>query len=119
LREAQLAVLSGLGRKLRQRLRERKIKSCDQFWGGICAGSLNQENLTRILPLVGPGVNELMCHPGISDDTLRSRYGWGYHWDDEVTALMSDETMEMLQREGIRLAGFGDAWDDLAVEGKE
>ncbi len=112
LREAQLAVLSNLSRKLRERLCERKIKSCDLFWGGICAGSLNQENLTRILAQLGPGVNELMCHPGISDEALRSRYGWGYHWDDEVTALTSDETLQMVQREGIRLAGFEDAWDD-------
>ncbi len=111
IREAQLAVLSGLSRKLQGQLCERKIKSCDRFWGGICAGSLNQENLSLILPQMGSGVNELMCHPGISNEALRSRYGWGYHWDEELAALTSGETLEMVQREGIRLAGFEDAWD--------
>ena len=110
-REAQLIGLSILSRRLRDRLSSSGFRFCDRFWGGIYAGSLSQEKLSSILPRLGPGVNELMCHPGISDDALRSRYGWGYHWDEEVAALTSNETLDMVQREGIRVVSFEDAWD--------
>jgi predicted glycoside hydrolase/deacetylase ChbG (UPF0249 family) len=51
-----------------------------------------------------------MMHPGFSDPATAARYDWGYHWDDEYAALVSKRVRGIIERHGIRLANFADAW---------
>jgi predicted glycoside hydrolase/deacetylase ChbG (UPF0249 family) len=74
------------------------------FTGRIDTGVLDRQALRRVLRGVGPGVTELMVHPGYADAALRglptrlveSRL-------EEIALLCSMETRALLARERIQL----------------
>jgi len=72
---------------------------------------MNKTSLRRVLERLQDGVNEIMCHPGFSDPPTRTRYRWGYHWDEETDALTSAEIRAYVEEQGIRLANFRYAWE--------
>lgn len=80
----------------------------DRFFGFFFGGNLTQENLLKILGnLPAAGTFELMCHPGTRDG--RTQYNhWGYHWQEELDALTSQETKVFLQRAGVELISYAD-----------
>jgi hypothetical protein len=46
-----------------------------------------------------------MCHPGVDDPD--TRYGhWGYHWSDELAALIDAEIAELLRQKGVQLLSY-------------
>lgn len=100
LRSLQLAVLDGLGRWARPR-----VRSSDRTIGIFDAGRLTVERIVRLLDdVVGTeGVTELVCHPGLGDGDLAARYPWGYHWDRETAALCDGRVREELRKRGILL----------------
>ncbi|MDQ6928112.1 MAG: ChbG/HpnK family deacetylase [Actinomycetota bacterium] len=54
----------------------------------------------------GAASAELGTHPGEPDDPDRSRYRWGYHWDDELTLLTSAEARRAVADRGFVLANY-------------
>jgi predicted glycoside hydrolase/deacetylase ChbG (UPF0249 family) len=96
-------------KKLRQ-VRDAGLKTADWFWGLGVSGQMNEANLTETLNRLQPGVNEIMCHPGISDPETTEHYAWGYSWDDELAALKSDSVRSFIEENDVRLASFADAW---------
>jgi predicted glycoside hydrolase/deacetylase ChbG (UPF0249 family) len=74
------------------------------FLGRLDTGVLSRDALRRLVPAIGPGVTELMLHPGYVDDELRrlptrlveSRL-------EEVALLCSLETRALLAGERIHL----------------
>ncbi len=109
-RGAQLRALILLSQLQRPRARQRGIRFADHFWGLGVSGSMNSATLRRILDGLGPGVNEVMCHPGFADSTTAARYPWNYHWDEEAAALQSAEVLSLVRERGIRLASFAEAF---------
>ena len=97
--------LFGLGR-----VRQAGLHTADWFWGLGVSGQMNEANLMETLGRLRPGVNEIMCHPGISDPETAERYPWGYSWDDELAALTSEHVRQFIESNNIRLASFADAW---------
>ena len=93
------------------KLREAGIRFADRFWGFGISGHMSEETLAGILDRLGPGVNEIMCHPGFSDAVAEKRYRWHYHWDQEVAALCSDAIWQNIEDRKIRLVGFSEAWE--------
>jgi len=110
-RALQLRVLSMLCRSARRQARAARLRVASNFWGLSESGALDEAALLPILARLGRGVNELMAHPGFSDEVLRRKYLWGYRWDEEARALQSSEAREIVEERGIRLAHFGEAWD--------
>jgi chitin disaccharide deacetylase len=104
-------ILAGLSRRALPRIGVLGIRSVDHFWGLAHSGRLNETHLRRVLERLKEGVNEIMCHPGFSDPLTLSRYPWGYHWDEETTALTSAEICAYVRDNKIRLANFRDAWE--------
>ena len=92
------------------RVRQAGLHTPDWFWGLGVSGQMNEANLMETLGRLRPGVNEIMCHPGISDPATAERYAWGYSWDDELAALTSASVRSFIQDSNIRLASFTDAW---------
>jgi predicted glycoside hydrolase/deacetylase ChbG (UPF0249 family) len=45
------------------------------------------DSALETLARMGAPTAELCAHPGVADDPPRSRYRWGYHWQDELSAL--------------------------------
>lgn len=111
MRIIQTWVLSRISRTRLQQVQNAGLHSADWFWGLGVSGQMNEANLLDTLGRLCPGVNEVMCHPGIGDAATRERYQWGYSWDDELAALTSDAVRSFVEENDIRLASFADAWE--------
>ena len=98
-------------------MRDAGLRTADWFWGLGVSGKMNEANLTDTLTRLHPGINEIMCHPGIGDAETSERYEWGYSWDDELAALKSDSVKAFVEENGIRLASFADAWQTALSKG--
>ena len=84
------------------------MRVADHFWGLADSGRMDEEYLAAVVKSLRPGINEVMCHPGIADAATIARYGWGYRWDDEHAALVSPAIQGLVDEAGIRLASFRD-----------
>ena len=115
-RGLQTSILLLLCRVCRRRAAVAGMRVVDHFWGLADSGRMDETHLTAILKSLSPGVNEIMCHPGLADAETRARYDWGYRWDDEHSALVSSAIRLIVEERGIRLAGFGEAWEGRKVE---
>jgi len=76
-----------------------------------CAGNLDRERLPHVLERLaarGKPAVELTVHPGEGDDPDRSRYGWGYRWEDELDALTGRFAHDAVTRNGFLLATYAD-----------
>jgi len=105
-RSLQIGILNGIGRTARRRLEESGfMRSTDRTVGILDAGGLTAERLVRILEDV-EGATELICHPGLGDETLAAEYDWGYGWDRETAALCDARAKDAIQKRGIRLTSF-------------
>jgi hopanoid biosynthesis associated protein HpnK len=101
-RICQLLVLNTFCRLGRQTIPLRT----DYFHGFFFGGHLHTRNLQQLLRSLPPtGTGELMCHPGADDPD--THYGhWGYHWSDELAALINPEVAELLGQKGVQLISY-------------
>jgi predicted glycoside hydrolase/deacetylase ChbG (UPF0249 family) len=107
MRSLEIAVLNGVGRSARRRLRSREIvRTVDRTVGVMAAGRLTLERLAAVLSGVGEGVSELVCHPGLGDRELAAAYPWGYGWEAETAALCDPRLADVLRARGIELTSF-------------
>jgi len=88
-KSAQLVAQSGLG--------------CP---AAIMAGDFDLPGLLAKLERVGEGVTELVSHPGLVDDQLRSLSSMQDHREAELAALTSPEARSRVERLGIALVSF-------------
>jgi hopanoid biosynthesis associated protein HpnK len=101
-RVLELMVLNGFCFLQQSRIRLR----ADHVAGFHMAGNLNKKNLQKLLQsLPDDGICELMCHPGLDDPNSRYSH-WGYHWQDELEALVDPEIAEYFRQKGIRLVSY-------------
>ena len=78
----------------------------DHLVGFFFGGNLHKDNLQEVLRhLPRTGTCELMCHPGFDDPKTRYSH-WGYHWVDELHALIDQEIVEELQRKGVQVISY-------------
>jgi predicted glycoside hydrolase/deacetylase ChbG (UPF0249 family) len=101
-RVCQLLVLKTFCRLGRKAIRVRT----DHFHGFLFGGQLHTHHLKKLLrSLPATGTCELMCHPGWDDP--HTRYGhWGYHWADELAALIDPEVADLLRERGVQLISY-------------
>ena len=91
-------------------IRNKGIYFTQYFWGMINGGALGETELLSILKQVSSlsGTHEIMTHPGISNDVLSKHYNWGYHWQDELSAMTSDNVRRYISQHNIELINYGD-----------
>jgi len=78
----------------------------DYFVGFFFGGRLHKKNLKKVLENIPlEGTCELMCHPGF-DDPKRLYSHWGYHWSDELSALVDQDISHFLRHNGIELVSY-------------
>ena len=82
----------------------RHMQRTDSFYGFYFGGRLTRDALLAIIRCLPHGqAVELMCHPGHYDP----RYaGWGYCWEQELSALTSAEARSALAARNVALSGF-------------
>lgn len=90
----------------KQKIFKYNLYTTDFFEGLFNSGRLLEDEIERILNKLKPGVTELMCHPGYADKELLSLYPIGYHWEEELKALCSENIKEKINDLGIRLSFF-------------
>jgi predicted glycoside hydrolase/deacetylase ChbG (UPF0249 family) len=73
------------------------------------SGRLSEETLSNLITGLGPGIFELVTHPGVTTDALRARYPWDFEWSQELAALTSPRIVPVLESSGVRLARFSEA----------
>lgn len=71
------------------------------------AGDFDLPKLLRKLGRVGPGVTELVSHPGLVDEALRGLSSMQEHREVELRALTSPEARKKVKEAGITLVHFG------------
>ena len=92
-----------------QRLSRKDAPHPDAFVEHFYGDQATLENLRSILLSLGPGVTELMTHPGQADQELLSTSVYARERETELTLLTDPAVRQILDREGIGLATFRQA----------
>ncbi|HQZ69751.1 MAG TPA: ChbG/HpnK family deacetylase [Anaerolineae bacterium] len=116
LRRLQRAALSGCSAWARRHWLHHDRRHADAFHGFMEGGDLDRAALLRVLDAVGPGLSELMCHPGLGEAPLAHHVGWGYRWRAELEALTDERVRQRVLERGIRLVGYGELRDERAPD---
>jgi len=105
-RRVQAAALTVMSRLSRRYIAAFGLRTSDYFSGMAVSGHLTTSTLTTYLQNARPGLTEIVCHPGADNHALAEAFDWGYDWQDEVAALWSDESRDVVRSRGIRLTGW-------------
>jgi predicted glycoside hydrolase/deacetylase ChbG (UPF0249 family) len=85
-----------------------RIPTPDRFEGSFYDQGATREGLLRILAGLSLGTTELMCHPAVVDDELRSSSSYAEPRARELAVLSDPEARLAVQASGIRLIHFGE-----------
>lgn len=95
--------------------RTMNVARTDRFFGFLYGGKMNKRNLLKTIErLPETGICELMCHPGVQDPDSPYTF-WGYHWQDELNALLDPDIKTLLNHKGISLVSYRDLVLDAAT----
>jgi len=97
-----------LCRGARGKLRAAGMRTTDHFVGIAHGDGLNSELLTLILSSLGPGVTEIMCHPGYDDEEALRYSAKPARRELELESLKHPLVKEEIASRGIRLMHYGD-----------
>ncbi len=86
------------------------IRSADYFFASFFGDSASLKHALDLLSNLPDGVSELMCHPGFSDDELRSTSGYHETRDLERDILTSVALQDCIEKQSIMLRTYQTAW---------
>ena len=86
-----------------ERLRREGVPTTEAFIDEFYEDKTRIEDLVRILGSLGLGTTELMCHPAMVDEELRSSSGYAEPRARELAALTHLEARQVIQASGIQL----------------
>jgi predicted glycoside hydrolase/deacetylase ChbG (UPF0249 family) len=92
-----------------QSLSYKDVPHPDAFVEHFYGDQATLENLRSILLSLGPGVSELMTHPGQGDQELLSTSVYAREREAELTLLTDPGVRQTIEREGILLTTFRQA----------
>jgi predicted glycoside hydrolase/deacetylase ChbG (UPF0249 family) len=87
-------------------LRREGIATTDCFEEGFFDAGATQDSLLALLRALPEGTTELMCHPAVVDDELRTTSGYALPRARELAVLTSAAAREAVRARGIALVGF-------------
>jgi predicted glycoside hydrolase/deacetylase ChbG (UPF0249 family) len=96
----------GVSPEGRARLQREGLASTDHFIEDFYDAGASLENLVALLGRVSLGSTELMCHPAVLDEELRTTSGYAEPRACELAALVHEEVRQTVQAAGIRLVSF-------------
>jgi predicted glycoside hydrolase/deacetylase ChbG (UPF0249 family) len=96
------------GQGMAARLGREGIPTPDAFIETFYDTGATLERMLDLLTDVRPGVTELMCHPAVVDDELRSGSSYANQRTRELEVLTHREVRQALQALGIKLIHFGE-----------
>ena len=90
-----------------ERLRREGIPTPDHFVEDFYAEGATLNDLIGIVEDLPAGTSEIMCHPAVVDEELRSTSGYAEPRTRELDVLTNGAVRQALQRSGVRLIHFG------------
>jgi predicted glycoside hydrolase/deacetylase ChbG (UPF0249 family) len=100
-------LLSLFGAAARTRIAEAGLPEPPRVLGLAEAGRMTLARWTGLLErLPGEGTFEVVLHPGVDDPAAEARYGWGYAWEEESSALENEELTATLAARGVEVVPF-------------
>ena len=93
--------------EIARRAAEAGLRTTDRFDEGFFGETATLATLLEILRGVQPGVTELMCHPGTSDEELRRASGYADEREREIAVLTHPDAAAAVRELGIELVHFG------------
>jgi len=97
----------GASAEMVETLRREAVPTSDHFVEEFYDKGATLPDLVRIVESLDAGTTELMCHPAVVDEELRSTSGYAEPRMRELDALTRGEARQALQRSGVRLINFG------------
>jgi chitin disaccharide deacetylase len=80
--------------------------SPDYFFGVADAGHITESRLMTVLQALPIGVTEISCHPGAHTGRLEAVLKWGYEWEAERKALISENVHYKIDAMDIGVTNF-------------
>lgn len=90
-----------------ERLRREGVPVPDRFVDDFYGDGATLNDLIGIIEDLPVGTSEIMCHPAVVDDELRSSSGYVEARARELDVLTSGGVRQAVQRSGVRLIHFG------------
>ena len=100
-----------LGARLARQAKRAGLRFPTDAVGIECAGHLDEQLLPRVLARLAAHdhpADELTVQPGEGEDIDRSRYSWGYQWENELAALVGPAAHRAVEAAGFRLGTYAD-----------
>jgi predicted glycoside hydrolase/deacetylase ChbG (UPF0249 family) len=91
------------------RLRAEGLATTDAFVERFIGDEARLDVLLEILQALGPGVTELMCHPGYPDEELRRESGYADRRRHEIDVLTHPEALAAVRSLGLHAVSFAPA----------
>jgi len=105
-RVAEKVILESIAWSGKGKIDSAGIRHTASFFGLAETGRLSTEALLDILEKLPEGTSELMCHPGLRDDTLAREINWGYGWETELSAVTDARALQYVRDNGIELVSY-------------
>jgi predicted glycoside hydrolase/deacetylase ChbG (UPF0249 family) len=90
----------------RANIGNKRLKYNDYTMGVLASGSLDLKIAADITRCKHNKITELICHPGDQDNSLNNYKHWGYHWQEELTVLLSPVFKEYIKNKDIKITSF-------------
>jgi chitin disaccharide deacetylase len=92
--------------QLQRQIRRQGFKTPDQVFGLAWSGAINVARLCALLPHLPKGLTEIYCHPATADAFAGGAPG--YHYRDELAALVEPRVAAAVRANDIRLTAYSD-----------
>lgn len=91
-------------------LKESGIPAPDHFLASFFGAGASRLRLESLLGQIKPGVTELMCHPGYSNEELAQSSGYADERNYELSLLTDPSLKEFIHATGWTLTDFSKPW---------
>ena len=102
-------LVNSLAARLDRRVTSAGLVAPAAFAGFDEAGGVGASRLIEVIERLAKAdvpTAEIGIHPGERDDADLARYEWGYHWGDELEALLATGARDAVARAGFTLGSF-------------
>ena len=98
--------LKAIARQNWQRLAEKPVRAPDRFIAGFYGDTVSVDYLLNLLDRLPDGVNELMTHPGYSDEALAAGSSYNTARETEIAVLTDPRIRQRVADLGIELTTY-------------
>ena len=103
--------LGTLARIARHKAHKRGMKTPDTFAGIVAGEAVSEKYLREMTESMPEGTTEVMLHPGTDNHVLVPACEWDHDFEEELRAVTSKATMQLLKDRNIEIGNFRDLYD--------